>query len=316
MAFCMKCGKEFPDGANFCPACGTKKDDTPNTPNTNVTPKKQRKPLGTGGIVAIVAGVALVLVILIGFVIWGIVDAYYDNKYEYEYFYSQFDEEAFDNDIVPDDYDIDADIDNGKDDSDKDPLDIMCDYAGDIVEDITEKANYLPYGLQESCAVLTDADADGIYELYVVYNQKIDGVIHAKAEIWSLEPDNKQLLLSDTLYTEVGGNTGTLGVYAYSGEIFVGVEKSRPDGSGFNDSSVFTPLSTLGNLKPDTEEFTTSGSYATDSKAVYKIDSKAVSKADYETRYNAYYKLFSIPDNANNSAMVMTIDEFLTFYGD
>lgn len=300
MAFCMKCGKEFPDNANFCPECGTKKDTTPNIQSSAVKSKKQRRPLSTGGLIAIIVTIAVILMIIIGVVIWAIVDAYYDNKYEYLQ-YSENNVEEFDID---------------DDDNSADPLSVMCDYAGDIVEEITEDKNYVAYGLQESCAVLTDSNADDIYELYVVYNQKIDSVIHAKAEVWSLQPDNKQLLLTETLYTEVGGNTGTLGVYANAGEIFVGVEKGRPDGSGFNDSSVFTPLNKLGNIKTEANEFTSSGSYAPNSKATYKIDGKTVSETEYNTQYDAYYELFSIPDNASNSAMVMTIDEFLTIYGD
>lgn len=310
MAFCMKCGKEFPEQANFCPECGTKKDDTPNITNATAPPPQiQRRPLGTGGIIAIVATIAFILMIIIGVVIWAIVDAYYDNKYEYQYNYSQ-------NDIEDFDYDDSVVEDSDATDVYTDPLDVMCDYAGDIVENIAKKDNYVASGLRESCAVLTDADADDIYELYVVYNQQIDGVIHAKAEVWSLEPNNKQLLITETLYTEVGGNTGELGVYANAGEIFVGVEKGRPDGSGFNDSSVFIPLNQLGNLKTNAKEFTSSGSYTSDSKAVYKIDNKTVSESEYNTQYDSYYELFSIPDNANDSAMVMTIDQFLTIYGD
>ncbi|MBQ8860101.1 MAG: zinc ribbon domain-containing protein [Ruminococcus sp.] len=311
MAFCMKCGKEIPDSANFCPVCGTRKDTTHYNVSTAEKPKRQREPLSTGSIIAIIAGIAVILMVIIGIVIWAIVDAYYDNKYEYQEFYS----ENVINDTENDDYlsdDTQSDI---SDDTD-DPLSIMCDYARDIVEDIAEDKTYVAYGLRESCAVLTDANADDVYELYVVYNQKIDDIIHAKAEVWSLEPNNKQLLLAETLYTEVGGNTGTLGVYANAGEIFVGVEKGRPDGSGFNDSTIFTPLSKLGNLKTDAIEFTSSGSYAPNSKATYKIDNKTVKESDYNTQYDAYYELFSIPDNANNSAMVMTIDEFLTIYGD
>lgn len=67
--YCKKCGKEMPNGVQFCPACGTKTDSAPTAAKATVSPKPNPAAGVLGGknastlIFAVVAILAVVLLV-------------------------------------------------------------------------------------------------------------------------------------------------------------------------------------------------------------------------------------------------------------
>ncbi len=332
MAFCMKCGTQLPNEANFCPICGTKNAaynnavvpqpqesltgsdseyaPTQTQPNKSVIVPKQKRKLSKGAIIAIIVGAIVATLVTTIFIVWAVLDAYYVRQFEESSssYTSQYDEYDLDSYI---DGTYDNTTDTGADDTDTDVYTdhilAMSEYAGDIVEDISEDKEYIDSGYYDSCAVLTDANADDIYELYAVYYKNKNGIPTAYCEVWSLEIGNEKLLLQDSLYSEVGGNSGSLSVCVNSGEIYVGVTKCAPQGERANNSFTYIPLNDLGKLSSNSHVFNENGGYT--------IDNESVSKTAFDNELEKYYTIFSIPDNSSDSAMVMTFEEFITIYG-
>lgn len=330
MAFCMKCGTQLPDEANFCPVCGTKNiisnsdfaqqqkiteinDDVQNfkepapSPNCATVIKEKRK-LSKGAILTIVIAGTLLLCAIVGLVIWASLDAYYVRQFEEAS--NRFSSQSPENDLdsyMSDNEDLDTDTDKTDNDDYTDNILAMAEYAGNIIEDISEEKDYLESGLYDSCAVLTDANADDIYELYAVYYKNNSGVPTAHCEVWSLEIGNEKLLLKDTLYTEVGGNAGSMSVCANAGEIYVGVTQCTPQDGRENNRHTYIRLNDLGKSSAQCHVLIENGGYT--------IDNESVNKTAFDQEMEKYYTLFSIPDNNNDSAMVMSFDEFITIYG-
>lgn len=342
MAFCMMCGNKLPDNAEFCPKCGIKINneqaaqqpaapESPSATNTdtvansnpaqiynsypqNITTPAKKRTISKGAIIAIIISAVAVISTIVSLIVWAIVDAYYDNQYE-GYTSIVSDNYEQDDEYVDTDSYAAKENDNAYEDESDDyvnNIQAMSAYAGEIVKGLADSDYYVDEGLYKSCAVLSDANADDIYELYLVYHKKTNGLVSAHYEVWSLEIGNERMLDSGKLYDEVGGNTGSLKLCANAGDIYVGIIKSTPEGDNINERADFKPLDSLGQPNKDAHGFAVTSS---GSKKYYAMDGESVTYSKYKEEYNKYYTLCSLPDNPDDSALVMTFEEFITIYG-
>lgn len=110
---------------------------------------------------------------------------------------------------------------------------------------------------------VTDLDGDGSWELLASWVEKDDGAYEVKFALWTTQGDNLVELAEDTLYTQAGGNTGTVGLAKREDACYLTLYTSRPQDQTFHRYYRYAPIS-LGN--DDLEE----GNVLMESHVVYQ----------------------------------------------
>lgn len=175
----------------------------------------------------------------------------------------------------------------------------------DILEEIEGRAGFLTDSPWDPLAVYNDLNRDGVEDVLAIYEVMDGGMVQVQYELWSLDPSGPIQLGADTLYTEVGGNSGYVGIVRQDSDTYLAVVRSEADGDSFSDYYLYIPWDEngLGSSVCYLESRTSlNGGYDR-----YILGATKVSQEDFEARQadfsNLLYKVDLLAGAGNGDVM-------------
>ncbi len=166
-----------------------------------------------------------------------------------------------------------------------------------------------------SLGVYGDFNDDGVKELLLTY--EVNAPDTGYCVIYSLmrnDVDGIEIILRDTLYEEVGGNSGYCGVTEYNGKKYFTLVQKIPNGSGYLEYINLLPWDSSG------EKLTNDGSYYFEcavnvdtGNATYIYGDQKISMEEYNEKKNAMIWIHKLdPNMGPDPAYTASFDELLT----
>lgn len=151
-------------------------------------------------------------------------------------------------------------------------------------------------------ASFTDVDSNGVNELLVLYKVKQKnpgGADEFKAlyDIYAVNSDGSysSVVIGQTLYNEVGGNSGTLGIVVDKAKTpYLKLETRSPQGDRFNNTVIYIPWG--GNqtkLENEWVYLESHGTYGEEDKGQYILGDQRVDHAAFEARQTEFMSLWT-----------------------
>lgn len=127
-------------------------------------------------------------------------------------------------------------------------------YVPDIINEIVSSPDYV--SSIASLGVLGDVNDDGVKELLLTYKANVPSVGYCVIySLMRIDSDGGEIILRNTLYEEVGGNSGYCGVTEYNGKKYFTLVQKIANGSGYSEYINLLPWDASG------EKLTNDGSY-------------------------------------------------------
>lgn len=150
-------------------------------------------------------------------------------------------------------------------------------------------------------ASFTDIDGNGVYELVVFYKVKEKNKqgfddFNAYCKVYTVKDGKYTDLGSLLVYTEVGGNSGTVGLVVDKAKIpHLKVETRTPQGDRFNDTVTYYPWNEdqTGFDNDNTFMIERHGTYGEEEKGEYIIGGTKMSWMDYQACQDGYTSLWT-----------------------
>lgn len=165
---------------------------------------------------------------------------------------------------------------------------------------------------------VTDMDGDGNWEFLVSYLEKDDGQFEVEFELWTMQGSRLVEVAEDTLYTQAGGNTGSVGLAKRGDTYYLTLYTSRSQDQTFHRYYRYAPII------PGNEDLE-DGNILMESHWLYedgevnngtsKIDGKAVSMTEFEAAQKEFRTFVTLDVQAGpgNSGLSMTWDTARTY---
>lgn len=159
-----------------------------------------------------------------------------------------------------------------------------------------------PDDYYQPLASFTDVDGNGVSELLVVYKvkQRSSGGFddyNALYDVYAVKSDGSYTAVTtgQTLYQEVGGNSGVLGlVVDKAKKPYLMVESSSPQGDRFNDTICYIPWGgDQSKLEDEWVYLESHGTYGEEDKGQYILGDTKVDKAAFDARQTEFMSLWT-----------------------
>lgn len=127
-------------------------------------------------------------------------------------------------------------------------------YVPDIINEIVSSPDYV--SSIASLGVYGDFNDDGVKELLLTYKANVPSVGYCVIySLMRIDSDGGEIILRDTLYDEVGGNSGYCGVTEYNGRKYFTLVQEISTGAGYSEYINLLPWDNSG------AKLTNDGSY-------------------------------------------------------
>lgn len=301
--FCNRCGAKLPEGARFCHNCGSAAYSGEDSAHTRENQREnsardfQAKPMPekqprSKAVLAVCLGIAaiLVVVILVGLLIKKpaeTTDAVIPPSAPLagqDEVSSAPEEGTQTNQNAPESADLNETVDA-----------ILS--GMESLEGFVEADEFY-----QPLASLTDIDGNGVYELLLLYKKNDSGMIDVKYTVWSIDGEDFSALRTDTLYSEVGGNSGWIvPVVDKEGKPYLLAVSREPQGDRFNNTYVYIPWNEdQSELTDEWVYMESHGIYGEADKGSYILGDKSVDKEDFDRRQASFTNYWS-ELNLNNA---------------
>lgn len=328
MAICTKCGKEIPDDSIFCPNCGSEQ-----TVVSKETPRMLK-------IAYIAAFLGLIIVVTLVAIIMNSgkkdnVQPMVQNNTETEY-KEQPDtsQTILPNTVVPEtkeeivsntleqtqitevtteeetEVTTESTIEKTTAEAATEEKTVALEpqqIATNIVKSIMESDTYYEDPYFPAQGLFMDINHDGPEELLILYpSQNSNDIPVVEYKLWTISNGEAKLLREDTLYTQVGGNSGTIGPVQCGDDYYLGVEIREPEGDRFNTTTYFIPFNNDSSLGDAWVYLEAHGIFDEESTGDYILGDSRVDYSTYQSRYDEFrfiYELNLLQDPGNGHAM-------------
>lgn len=189
--------------------------------------------------------------------------------------------------------------------------------VADVISDIKKQPGFITDSSWEPLAVFNDFNGDNVKELLAVYEvKKSDGGILVMYELWTFPETGGIELKSDILFSEVGGNSGVIGIVKSGDTNYLAIEQHMPEGDVFNNYYFYEPWNTdTSSLGESTVYMEGHGTFGEEDQGRYILGDTSVVRSDFEARQNDFsdwlFKI-NILEGAGNGD-VMTFDAVASY---
>lgn len=270
--FCSRCGAKLPDGARFCQNCGSPVyNGSVSAEKTQTQNNKVRHLPSPKKALAVCLGAAVIIAAIILAVKPADKPADIKPKNSASI-------------VVPPVLNAPNTPDTGTPESGGADLNKTVDT---ILSGVESLAGFVqPDGFYQPLANLTDVDGNGVYELMLLYRINDGGAFRAEYSVWRIEGDDYSALRTDTLYDEVGGNSGYIvPVVDAGGNPYLMTVSRNPQGDRFNDTYIYLPWNGEQTVLSDAWVYMEAhGIYGQEDEGEYILGDKRVDKAEFDSR--------------------------------
>lgn len=272
--FCIRCGAELPEGARFCHNCGS-----PVNNNADAVDKHRERATEVRHLPSPKKALAICLAVLV--LVAAIVLVVQPEKKE-----SPARPKTSVNITFPSMSDL-----QNKADADKPLPDAPEGDLNDTVDAILSSTEALegfvqPDEYYQPLANITDIDGNGIYELMLLYKIELGDCYRVDYSVWRIDGAQYSVLRTDTLYEEVGGNSGYIvPVVDAGGNPYLMTVSRNPQGDRFNDTYIYLPWNEEQTVLSDAWVYMEAhGVYGQEDEGEYILGDKRVDKAAFGSR--------------------------------
>lgn len=272
--FCIRCGAELPEGARFCHNCGS-----PVNNNADAVDKHRERATEVRHLPSPKKALAICLAVLV--LVAAIVLAVQPEKKE-----SPARPKTSVNITFPSMSDLQNKADAGEPLPDAPEGDL-----NDAVDAILSSTEALegfvqPDEYYQPLANITDIDGNGIYELMLLYKIELGDCYRVDYSVWRIDGAQYSVLRTDTLYEEVGGNSGYIvPVVDAGGNPYLMTVSRNPQGDRFNDTYIYLPWNEEQTVLSDAWVYMEAhGVYGQEDEGEYILGDKRVDKAAFGSR--------------------------------
>lgn len=211
MAYCTKCGKELQEGDLFCGSCGAPVNGSGGAQKQTVTGGDKNRWVLLIILLALVVAVTL----LAAHAIWAPKESSVENPTV----------AATPNVAVPETASPSPEVSAFP----------AAETANQLLTEIETRSGNADKAVWEPLAVYDDFNGDGNQDLLVLYEDMTDGQCPVRCELWSISLSGNRQLYNDTLYLEVGGNGGSVGIAQREGTTYLALCWRESNGNGFHN---------------------------------------------------------------------------------
>lgn len=329
MAFCTKCGKELKDGDKFCYYCGAQVNPRNTTGQSAAQGQasqgkgKDGTPAAGADIKKLTVAVAAAVLVLSGVFIGANMKRAKEPAVQVAADQDTRGVDAADPDAVDaaketELEEISSEGVSSENQSDKEDTTSGQSYnaqelAMEVIASIESKPRYGTGVSFEPLAAVDDFNGDGIRELLAVYElRNNENTVEVMYGLWSLQGTEAKSLEEGVLFTEVGGNSGIVGIVEREGTIYLAIEWSEPAGELFNKYYSYVPMSkTESALESAWYYMESHGSYTDETaEGRYILGDTKVDKSEFEAKIQEFSDRIYVLDLLNGPGDgVMTFDE-------
>lgn len=175
-----------------------------------------------------------------------------------------------------------------------------------VLNAITGRSDYI-YGDFEPLIGITDLNENGCAEILAVYETKTGDISKVRCDVWRADATGAEELLSEVLFTEIGGNSGKLHLMRAFTEnydaCYVMLERNETTGGRFKNSYAFYELSCDETALYYDCTFITEGRYDTEQGGIAdadyyintgKIPENPVSADNFNILLNQYNPIYAL----------------------
>jgi serine/threonine protein kinase len=161
------------------------------------------------------------------------------------------------------------------------------DMVSGIISDIQKQSNYEKSEWWDPLGVVDDFNGDGVKEFLTVHEAKnSEGQIEVIYELWSLPDTGAVQIKSESLFIEVGGNSGTVGIVKSGNTTYLAIERCEPEADVFNNYYTYFPWSeTESKVTEDSVYLESHGTFGEEDQGQYILGDAKVDQSEYNSRY-------------------------------
>ena len=231
MAYCTKCGKELQEGDRFCGSCGAPVNGSGGAQKQTPTDGDKNRWILPAILLVLVVAVTL----LVARAIWapqkGTVEPAASSGTQGSA--ASVPSMAVQETTAPS----------------PEVLEIpAAETASLLLTEIETRSGNADKAVWEPLAAYGDFNGDGDQDLLVLYRDMTDSQCPVKCELWSISPSGKRQMYDDTLYLEVGGNGGSVGIAQREGTTYLVLCWRESNGNGFHNYYRYIPWNSDGSL--------------------------------------------------------------------
>lgn len=175
-----------------------------------------------------------------------------------------------------------------------------------------------PDEFYQPLANITDIDGNGIYELLLLYKIELGDRFRVDYSVWRIDGEDCSVLRTDTLYEEVGGNSGyILPVVDAGGNPYLMTVSNSPEGDRFNVTYIYMPWNEEQTVLSDAWVYMEAhGVYGQEDEGEYILGDKRVDRAAFGSRqadfigYWSTLNLLEGPDSFGGSMSFEQMREY------
>lgn len=166
----------------------------------------------------------------------------------------------------------------------------------DAIAEIESQPGYVENGTWEALGAEDDFNGDGIREFLAVYERESQSGVEVAYDLWSLSEKGNIKLESGTLFQQLGGNAGSVGIVKSKGSVYLAVLRSEPSGDRFHTSALYTPWEANESSLGDASVYMESeGTYGSEEQGRYILGDTVVEFTEFNRKKEEFsdwvYKL-------------------------